>query len=65
MHYVLIDSHGTSLDSYEDRRAALRSYAELVERDPSAEEDVAVLEVDDDGVARSRLDTTATTPTVV
>ena len=65
MTFVLVDSTGASIDAYPDREAALRSYYELIERDPSAEEDVAVLAVDDDGVARERLDAPAESAAVL
>lgn len=59
MRYVLVDSHGTTLGSYTEREAALQAYAELVEEDPSAAEDVALLACDDSGVAQERIDAPA------
>jgi hypothetical protein len=60
MYYVLVDSHGTSLETHEDRESALRSHAELVEQDSAAKVDVAILLCDDNGVVQERVDVGAT-----
>ena len=51
MYYVLLDSHGASLDRFDEREPALRAWQELIQQDAAAAEDVALLLCDDDGVA--------------
>jgi len=60
MHYVLLDSHGTSLESFEDREPALRAWHELIQHDASAADDVALLLCDEAGVALERVSVDAT-----
>lgn len=55
MYFVLLDSHGASLDTFEEREPALRAWHELIQLDAAAAEDVALLLCDDDGVARERV----------
>jgi photosystem II stability/assembly factor-like uncharacterized protein len=55
MHWVLVDSHGTSLDSFSDQRAAVHAYATLIHEDAAAGDDVALLQCDDGGIATARI----------
>jgi hypothetical protein len=55
MYYVLLDSHGASLDTFEEREPALRAWNALIQEDATAAEDVALLHCDDDGVAVERI----------
>jgi hypothetical protein len=59
MYYLLIDSHGSALDTFAERGEAVHAWEELVRSDPAAEEDVAVLRCDDDGTPRERIDAAA------
>ena len=60
MYYVLLDSHGASLDTFEKREAALRAWNALIQEDAAAAEEVALLLCDDDGVALERISSDAT-----
>jgi hypothetical protein len=51
MYYVLLDSHGASLDTFDEREPALRAWQALIRQDAAAAEDVALLLCGDDGVA--------------
>ena len=55
MYYVILDSHGATLDRFDDRDAALREYGEILREDPLAREDVALVACEDDGTAIERI----------
>lgn len=59
MYFVLVDNHGSSLETFADRGAAVSAWTELVAQDPSARSEVAVLECNDEGVALERIDAPA------
>ncbi|MDX6650853.1 MAG: hypothetical protein QOJ97_2804 [Solirubrobacteraceae bacterium] len=59
MHYVLVDTHGASLDAFAQREMALRAWVDLRADDPAVESDVAVLVCDDEGNAVDRVDARA------
>jgi hypothetical protein len=56
MHYLLVDSHGSALDTFADHDEAVHAWDELVHSDPSARDDVALLRCDDDGRTIDRID---------
>ena len=49
MYYVLLDSTGNLIASYRDEDEARAALAQLVEDDPEAEDDVALMTYDDQG----------------
>jgi hypothetical protein len=60
MYYVLLDSHGASLDTFEKREPALRAWNALIQENAAAAEEVALLRCEDDGVALERISPDAT-----
>jgi hypothetical protein len=55
MYYLLVDSHGASLETFAAREPALRAWHDLIREDAAAAEDVALLVCNDDGVAVERV----------
>lgn len=55
MSYVLVDTHGTSLASYEEREPAVAAYETMVAEDPVARDEVAILVTDPSGRTIERL----------
>jgi hypothetical protein len=49
MHYVLLTSTGNMIDSYERESAARAALQRLVDAEPEAAEDVALMTYGDDG----------------
>jgi hypothetical protein len=50
MHYVLLSSTGNMIDSYEQESAARAALQRIVETEPEAAEDVALMTYGDDGL---------------
>lgn len=50
MYYVLLDSTGNLIESYGDEAAARRALEKIVEDEPAAAEDVAMLTYGSDGL---------------
>ncbi len=50
MHYVLLSSTGNLIDSYEDESQALMALQRIVDAEPDAAEDVALMTYGDDGM---------------
>ena len=55
MSYVLVDMHGSSIASYEERESALAAYEAMVTDDPAARDEVAILVTDPSGRTIDRL----------
>ena len=55
MYYVLVDSHGASLDTFTEREPALRAWHALIQDDATAADEVALLRCDDAGEALERI----------
>ena len=49
MSYVLVDTHGSSIASYEEREPAVAAYEAMVADDPAARDEVAVVVTDPSG----------------
>lgn len=49
MHYVLLSSTGNMIDSYEEEPAARAALQRIVDAEPDAAEDVALIAYGDDG----------------
>lgn len=49
MHYVLLSSTGNMVDSYEDESIARAALQRIVDVEPKAAEDVALMTYGDDG----------------
>lgn len=50
MYYVLLDSTGNALDSYAEEKDAMARLEQIVEDDPSAADDYAMLAYGPDGL---------------
>jgi len=50
MHYVLLSSTGNLIDSYEDESAAQSALQRIIDTEPNAAEDVALMTYGDDGM---------------
>lgn len=55
MSYVLVDTHGSSIASYEERQPAVAAYEAMVADDPAARDEVAILVTDPSGRTVDRL----------
>lgn len=60
MSYVLVDIHGSSIASYEERDAAVSAFEEMIAEDPAARDEVALLVTDASGHTTGRLHPAAT-----
>lgn len=49
MHYVLLSSTGNMIDSYNEERIARAALQRIVDAEPEAAEDVALMTYGDDG----------------
>jgi hypothetical protein len=49
MHYVLLSSTGNMIDSYDEERTARAALQRIVDAEPEAVEDVALMIYGDDG----------------
>ncbi len=50
MHYVLLSSTGNLIDSYEDEAEARAALQRIIDAEPDAAEDVALMIYGDDGM---------------
>jgi hypothetical protein len=50
MHYVLLSSTGNLIDSYEKESEARAALQRIVDTEPSAAEDIALMTYGDDGM---------------
>lgn len=50
MHYVLLSSTGNMIDSYEEESAARAALQRIVEAEPEAAEEVALMTYGDNGL---------------
>jgi hypothetical protein len=65
MYFVLLDSTGNLIASYRDEDEAREALAQIVEDDPSAADEIALMTYDDEGaVAADPVFVTATRATV-
>lgn len=55
MSYVLVDTHGSSIASYEEREPAVAAYEAMLADDPAARGEVAILVTDPSGRTIDRL----------
>lgn len=62
MEYELIDRSGVSLETFGTSQMAVDAYRAMITEDPAAADDIAILELDDEGHAVSRIDTEGVTP---
>ena len=54
MHYVLLSSTGNLIDSYEDEAEARAALQRIIDAEPDAAEDVALMIYGDDGMPGRR-----------
>lgn len=50
MHYVLLSSTGNMIDSYDEEQVARAALQRIVEAEPEAAEDIALMSYGEDGL---------------
>jgi hypothetical protein len=55
MYFLLMDTHGSALDTFAEESEAVHAWEEMVQSDPATHEEVAILRCDDDGRTLERV----------
>jgi hypothetical protein len=56
MTYELLDTSGASLEAFSSREMAVEAFLGMVKEDAQAAQEVAILEIDDEGNAVARVE---------